>query len=174
MTSHHVKLASLKKEMRVSARRLSQRKPLFRTFSASADQDLTTDVVVSELSSFIVGQDAAKKAVAIALRSRWRRTQLADALNACKAAEEKARELRSQLRTSEAAAAAARASAAQEQAAAAASALELAQKDKENEEKQMERGSEKEKEEDKKPANKHPNKRRSAQRNDSKRRNGGT
>ena len=50
-------------------------------------------------------------------------------------AEEKARELRSQLRTSEAAAAAARASAAQEQAAAAASALELAQKDKENEEK---------------------------------------
>ena len=63
------------------------------------------------------------------------RTQLAEALNACKAAEEKARELRSQLRTSEAAAAAARASAAQEQAAAAASALELAQKDKENEEK---------------------------------------
>ena len=52
---------------------------LFRAFSSSEDRDLTTDVVVSELSSFIIGQDAAKKAVAIALRSRWRRTQLADA-----------------------------------------------------------------------------------------------
>ena len=31
---------------------------------------------VSELDRFIIGQDDAKKAVAIALRNRWRRQQL--------------------------------------------------------------------------------------------------
>jgi ATP-dependent HslUV protease ATP-binding subunit HslU len=36
--------------------------------------------IVSELDRFIVGQDDAKRAVAIALRNRWRRAQLPDAL----------------------------------------------------------------------------------------------
>ena len=36
--------------------------------------------IVSELDRFIVGQDAAKKAVAIALRNRWRRQQVKGAL----------------------------------------------------------------------------------------------
>jgi len=36
--------------------------------------------IVSELDRFIVGQDAAKKAVAIALRNRWRRQQLPEGL----------------------------------------------------------------------------------------------
>ena len=37
---------------------------------------LTPREIVSELDRFIVGQDAAKRAVAIALRNRWRRQQL--------------------------------------------------------------------------------------------------
>ncbi|HEX3882045.1 MAG TPA: AAA family ATPase, partial [Stellaceae bacterium] len=36
--------------------------------------------IVSELDRFIVGQDDAKRAVAIALRNRWRRQQLEPAL----------------------------------------------------------------------------------------------
>src|SRR5690349_23240304 len=36
--------------------------------------------IVSELDRFIVGQDDAKRAVAIALRNRWRRQQLPEAL----------------------------------------------------------------------------------------------
>ncbi|HEX2151751.1 MAG TPA: AAA family ATPase, partial [Stellaceae bacterium] len=36
--------------------------------------------IVSELDRFIVGQDEAKRAVAIALRNRWRRQQLAPEL----------------------------------------------------------------------------------------------
>ena len=36
--------------------------------------------IVSELDRFIVGQHDAKRAVAIALRNRWRRMQLADDL----------------------------------------------------------------------------------------------
>src|SRR5208337_2705818 len=36
--------------------------------------------IVSELDRFIVGQDDAKRAVAIALRNRWRRQQLPDNL----------------------------------------------------------------------------------------------
>ncbi len=36
--------------------------------------------IVSELDRFIVGQDAAKRAVAIALRNRWRRRQLPEAI----------------------------------------------------------------------------------------------
>ena len=37
---------------------------------------LTPRETVIELDRFIVGQDAAKKAVAVALRNRWRRQQL--------------------------------------------------------------------------------------------------
>ncbi|MCW8836298.1 MAG: HslU--HslV peptidase ATPase subunit, partial [Rhodospirillales bacterium] len=36
--------------------------------------------IVSELDRFIVGQNDAKRAVAIALRNRWRRQQLSDDL----------------------------------------------------------------------------------------------
>src|SRR3989344_1426236 len=38
--------------------------------------------IVSELDKFIIGQNAAKRAVAIALRNRWRRMQLPEALRA--------------------------------------------------------------------------------------------
>ena len=34
--------------------------------------------IVSELDKFIIGQNNAKKAVAVALRNRWRRKQLDD------------------------------------------------------------------------------------------------
>ncbi len=42
--------------------------------------DLTPRQIVSELDRYIVGQDEAKKAVAIALRNRWRRQQAPDAI----------------------------------------------------------------------------------------------
>src|SRR5512145_2317725 len=41
---------------------------------------LTPREIVAELDKYIVGQDAAKRAVAIALRNRWRRQQLAPEL----------------------------------------------------------------------------------------------
>lgn len=42
--------------------------------------DLTPRQIVAELDRYIVGQDDAKKAVAIALRNRWRRQQAPDAI----------------------------------------------------------------------------------------------
>jgi ATP-dependent HslUV protease ATP-binding subunit HslU len=41
---------------------------------------LTPRAIVQQLDQYIVGQDAAKRAVAIALRNRWRRQQLPEAL----------------------------------------------------------------------------------------------
>src|ERR1700729_1469777 len=41
---------------------------------------LTPREIVQELDKHIVGQDAAKRAVAIALRNRWRRMQVAEPL----------------------------------------------------------------------------------------------
>src|SRR5262247_3584470 len=38
--------------------------------------DLTPRQIVAELDRYIVGQDAAKRAVAVAIRNRWRRQQL--------------------------------------------------------------------------------------------------
>ena len=38
--------------------------------------DLNPKQIVAELNKHIVGQDAAKRAVAIALRNRWRRLQV--------------------------------------------------------------------------------------------------
>jgi ATP-dependent HslUV protease ATP-binding subunit HslU len=38
--------------------------------------DLTPREIVSELDRFIIGQKDAKRAVAVALRNRWRRKQL--------------------------------------------------------------------------------------------------
>ena len=42
--------------------------------------DLTPREIVSELDRFIIGQKDAKRAVAVALRNRWRRKRLADDL----------------------------------------------------------------------------------------------
>jgi ATP-dependent HslUV protease ATP-binding subunit HslU len=42
--------------------------------------DLTPRQIVAELDKYIIGQDAAKRAVAIALRNRWRRRTLPDEL----------------------------------------------------------------------------------------------
>ncbi|MDN5936508.1 MAG: HslU--HslV peptidase ATPase subunit, partial [Nitrosospira sp.] len=41
---------------------------------------LTPQEIVHELDKHIIGQDAAKRSVAIALRNRWRRQQVADPL----------------------------------------------------------------------------------------------
>ncbi len=43
-------------------------------------EKLTPKETVVELDRFIVGQDAAKRAVAVALRNRWRRQQLSPEL----------------------------------------------------------------------------------------------
>src|SRR5690606_39404228 len=42
--------------------------------------DLSPREIVSELDRFIVGQDDAKRAVAVALRNRWRRKRVPDDL----------------------------------------------------------------------------------------------
>ena len=42
------------------------------------DQTLTPSVIKKELDRYIIGQDEAKKAVAIALRNRWRRLNIKD------------------------------------------------------------------------------------------------
>ena len=45
-----------------------------------AAQALTPQEIVRELDRYVIGQDAAKKAVAIALRNRWRRNQVPEQL----------------------------------------------------------------------------------------------
>ncbi len=47
---------------------------------AKLNETLTPRQIVIELDKFIIGQDEAKRAVAIALRNRWRRMQLPEAL----------------------------------------------------------------------------------------------
>jgi ATP-dependent HslUV protease ATP-binding subunit HslU len=47
---------------------------------AKQNETLTPRQIVAELDKFIIGQDEAKRAVAIALRNRWRRMQLPEAL----------------------------------------------------------------------------------------------
>jgi ATP-dependent HslUV protease ATP-binding subunit HslU len=44
------------------------------------DQEFTPKQIVQELDKYIIGQDKAKKSVAIALRNRWRRQQVQDEL----------------------------------------------------------------------------------------------
>jgi ATP-dependent HslUV protease ATP-binding subunit HslU len=54
--------------------------PLQGTRQDRTVDDLTPSQVVAELDRYIVGQESAKRAVAVALRNRWRRRQLPDAL----------------------------------------------------------------------------------------------
>jgi ATP-dependent HslUV protease ATP-binding subunit HslU len=55
--------------------------PSFSTGTPAAMKDyLTPKAVVAALDAHIIGQDDAKRAVAVALRNRWRRQQLPDAL----------------------------------------------------------------------------------------------
>ncbi|PMB03161.1 HslU--HslV peptidase ATPase subunit, partial [Fischerella thermalis CCMEE 5273] len=49
-------------------------------YGASARQQWTPRQIVSELDKYIVGQQEAKRAVAVALRNRYRRTLLPDEL----------------------------------------------------------------------------------------------
>src|SRR5690606_19777016 len=49
--------------------------------SKSSDMSMTPREIVEELDKHIVGQDQAKRAVAIALRNRWRRAQIAEPLH---------------------------------------------------------------------------------------------
>ena len=44
--------------------------------NTTGEAALTPREVLSELDRYIVGQDAAKKAVAVALRNRWRRRRV--------------------------------------------------------------------------------------------------
>ncbi|MCW8812329.1 MAG: AAA family ATPase, partial [Chlorobium sp.] len=46
----------------------------------SSMKDLTPTKIVKELDKYIIGQTDAKRAVAIALRNRWRRQQIDDVL----------------------------------------------------------------------------------------------
>lgn len=48
--------------------------------SSSYESALTPREIVTELNRFIIGQDDAKRAVAVALRNRWRRMQLPETL----------------------------------------------------------------------------------------------
>lgn len=41
-----------------------------------AGDDLTPDMIVKELDKYIIGQDQAKRVVAIAMRNRWRRQRV--------------------------------------------------------------------------------------------------
>src|SRR2546429_1307547 len=43
-------------------------------------QNLTPRQIVSELDKYIIGQNDAKRAVAVAIRNRWRRQQLAESM----------------------------------------------------------------------------------------------
>ncbi|MDB5668497.1 MAG: hslU, partial [Alphaproteobacteria bacterium] len=48
--------------------------------TARAKRGLTPKAVVAALDAHIIGQDEAKRAVAVALRNRWRRQQLPEGL----------------------------------------------------------------------------------------------
>lgn len=58
-----------------------QKKKIKELFNEISNNDfLTPHQIVNELDKYIIGQDSAKKAVAIALRNRWRRLQIPDDL----------------------------------------------------------------------------------------------
>ena len=52
----------------------------FRFYPSLPVSGMTPEEIVPELDKHIIGQDAAKRAVAIALRNRWRRQQVAEPL----------------------------------------------------------------------------------------------
>ncbi len=70
MDNNEIILTEEQKEMLVSVVK-SERK---------TDEPLTPSQIVNELDKYIIGQSAAKKAVAIALRNRWRRQQVDEEL----------------------------------------------------------------------------------------------
>jgi ATP-dependent HslUV protease ATP-binding subunit HslU len=70
MENKEIKLTDEQKEM-ITEIVKSNRKP---------DEPLTPTQIVNELDKYIIGQSAAKKAVAIALRNRWRRQQVSEEL----------------------------------------------------------------------------------------------
>ena len=76
MTSSSQTASSKRSEPSVGFRRPSAHLGMVR----KAMTDFSPREIVSELDRFIVGQDDAKRAVAIALRNRWRRLQLDDKL----------------------------------------------------------------------------------------------
>jgi len=47
-------------------------------FLSEVLEELTPKRIVEELDKYVIGQEEAKKAVAIALRNRWRRQRLPD------------------------------------------------------------------------------------------------
>jgi len=56
---------------------LTKRVNIITLFVMKQERHLTPSEIVAELDKFIIGQDDAKRAVAIAIRNRWRRQQLA-------------------------------------------------------------------------------------------------
>ncbi len=68
---HYHADSPVRRRSRLAGRRLKKR---------TAMTDFSPREIVSELDRYIVGQDDAKRAVAIALRNRWRRLQLDDKL----------------------------------------------------------------------------------------------
>ncbi len=53
---------------------------MIKKIKKSISNELTPSEIVVELDKYIIGQDAAKRSVAIAMRNRWRRLQVADNL----------------------------------------------------------------------------------------------
>jgi len=68
-----IKETNLKQKSNGKAKKLAQEKD---KISNSHMKELTPTQIVEELDKFIIGQDNAKKSVAIALRNRWRRKQI--------------------------------------------------------------------------------------------------
>src|SRR5205085_1271252 len=66
---------------RTMSSKLSSEQPAAATPSP-ADSAMTPQEIVSELDRHIVGQAKAKRAVAIALRNRWRRRRVDDSMRA--------------------------------------------------------------------------------------------
>ncbi len=56
------------------------KKPKAKKEIKAESKELTPSEIVGELDKYIIGQDNAKKSVAIALRNRWRRKQIQDSL----------------------------------------------------------------------------------------------
>jgi len=73
-------MAEKKKNNKVSAKVVSIIDPPECSLELSAEAALTPDKIVEALDNYIIGQDEAKRAVAIALRNRWRRSRVSEDL----------------------------------------------------------------------------------------------